>query len=125
MSVQIYETPAEERAVKRFLAAKIRESMNRIEKHPPHGHQIRYLHEALEFWINRSDVSISALADADDILRDLALRCESYFTFWGFEIDGQINKIFGCVDSDRSGPKYEEPKSRAHNSGEPAGDTPF
>jgi hypothetical protein len=47
MSVQIYETPAEERAVKRFLAAKIRESMNRIEKHPPHGHQILCLREAL------------------------------------------------------------------------------
>jgi hypothetical protein len=108
---QICETPAEERAVKRFLAANIRESMNRIEKHPPHGHQIRYLHEALEFWINRSDVSISALADGDDMLRDLALCCEYCFHFWGFEIDGQINKIFGYVYSDRSG--------------EPAGDTPF
>ena len=48
MTAQIYATPAEERAVKRFLAAKIRESMNRIEKHPPHGRQILCLREALE-----------------------------------------------------------------------------
>jgi hypothetical protein len=125
MSVQIYETPAEERAVKRFLAAKIRESMNRIEKRPPHSHQILYLRETLESWINRSDASIWALAEAGDMLRDLARRYECYFHFLDFEVDEQIHKIFGCVDSNRSGPKYEEPKSRAHNSGEPAVDTPF
>jgi hypothetical protein len=125
MTDQIYATPAEERSVKRFLAAKIRESMNRIEKHPPHGHQILCLREALEPWINRSDASISALADAGDKLRNLARRCECCFHFLDFEVGGQINEIFDCVNSDRSGPKYEEPKSRAHNSGDPAGDIPF